>query len=356
MGDDETGGYTGSASSTPIMTAVWSSGAVVSGNGKAGGFAAPASADTSFRGANSSYWNLDTSGVPESDESRGIGAVMQALTDSDFGGEAEAAAWSFGDIDLSDGDGDFPFLKSSSQPWQAVNLARVLARPLGVVAGLEPIAAVAGATLTATRIRLDTNGLAADINSIRTSTPTCAFDSVSRVLQAETNYNNVAIEMTLLADGGEKLIAASDCEVAFEDATNGEFAATLRLIISAPEIGDDEARVLTKDYPLHIDPDPTPTPDPLAEARAARAAFVAAHCGGRFRLVFGGKDCRDWRQGERLGRRRRCESLRLDSDFGSHCRRRPSYRGQFDIWTAKTARRAIRGRFTMCGNCKRSTA
>ena len=296
MGDDETGGYTGSATNSN-NDRMWSSGAVVSGNGKAGGFAAPASADTSFRGANT-YWNLDTSGVPESDESRGIGAVMQALTDSDFGGEAEAAAWSFGDIDLSDGDGDFPFLKSSSQPWQAVNLARVLARPLGVVAGLEPIAAVAGATLTATRIRLDTNGLAADINSIRTSTPTCAFDSVSRVLQAETNYNNVAIEMTLLADGGEKLIAASDCEVAFEDATNGEFAATLRLIISAPEIGDDEARVLTKDYPLHIDPDPTP--DPLAEARAARAAFVANIAAGDFdwfleeRIVEIGGKANDW--------------------------------------------------------------
>ena len=278
MGDDETGGYSGFTSSSNSGRS-WSSGAVVSGNGNVGGFAAPASADSSFR-ANSSYWNLDTSGVAESNESRGIGAVMQALTDSDFGGEAEAAAWSFGDIDLSDGDGDFPFLKSSSQPWQAVNLARVLARPVGVVAGLEPIAAVAGATLTATRIRLDTNGLAADINSIRTSTPTCAFDPVSRVLQAETNYNNVAIEMTLLADGGEKLIAASDCEVAFEDATNGEFAATLRLIISAPEIGDDETRVLTKDYPLHIDPDPTP--DPLAAARAARSEFMAALAAGDF--------------------------------------------------------------------------
>ena len=280
-GNDNVAGVIGTAENSRHSRA-WAGGAI-SSDGVVGGFAA--FSPDGFVSYTNTYWNLDTSGgVTESENNNSFGvargAVMQALTDSDFGGEAESAAWSFGDNDLSDGDGDFPLLVVHSQPWQAVNLARVLARPVGVVAGLEPIAAVAGATLTATRVRLDTNGLAADINSIRTSTPTCAFDPVSRVLQAETNYNNVAIEMTLLADGGEKLIAASDCEVAFEDATNGEFAATLRLIISAPAIGDDETRILTKDYPLHIDPDPTP--DPLAAARAARSEFMAALAAGDF--------------------------------------------------------------------------
>ena len=273
MGDDETGGYSGYTSSSNVGRS-WSSGAVASGNGNAGGFAAPASADTSFRD-NSAYWNLDTSGVAEFAQSRGIGAVVQALTDSAFGGEAEAAAWSFGDIDLSDGDGDFPLLTVHSQPWQAVNLARALARPLGIAAGLDPTAAVAGATLIATRIRLDTNGLASDTNPIRTSLPSCSFDSANRVLRAETNYNNVTVEMSLLADGGERFIAASDCEVAFEN-MSGEFAATLRLEISAPAIGDDEARVLTTDYALRI------APDSLAAARAARAEFLAAIAAGDF--------------------------------------------------------------------------
>ena len=56
-----------------------------------------------------------------------------------------------------------------------------------------------------------------------------------------------------------------------------EFAATLRLEISAPAIGDDPARSLTTDYALRIAP-----VDPLVVARKARDEFVEKIAEGDF--------------------------------------------------------------------------
>ena len=110
------------------FTRNWSSGAI-SGNNRAG-FVAGGGANNTYTGA---HWNLDTSGF-SSATGVGIGGVVQTLAASDFGGEAAAAAWNFGDSGLSESDSaaDFPLLADLSRPWQAVNLARVLTRIFGI--------------------------------------------------------------------------------------------------------------------------------------------------------------------------------------------------------------------------------
>ena len=187
--------------------------------------------------------------------------VVQTLTVSNFGDEAAAAAWDFGDSDISDGVADFPLLTIHSRPWQAVNLARALTRIFGV-GDAAAITLMTGTTVTTDGIRLDTNGLAADERAGGTSTPSCSFVGINDegVLRATTNYNGVTVVLRLLTGGDEKFVKAAtdekteNCEVGIQsDAV--EFAATLRLEISAPAIGDDPAhaaRSLTTDYALRI--------------------------------------------------------------------------------------------------------
>ena len=270
-GGEEVGGFSGNSSSNTTYTGNWSAGAV-SGGVTVGGF--DGGSTNSFY--NSTYWNLDTSG--QTDSGGGVGAVVQTLTASDFGGEADSAAWNFGDSDLSDGDADFPLLATLSQPWQAVNLARVLTRIVGVNGGTE-VAAAAGETLTASKLRLDTNGLAPNQRTDGTSTPSCSIVDIDgeSVFRAETNYNSVTVDMRLLTRGNEKFIEAetpeeaANCEVRIESRAV-EFAAILRLEISAPAIGEDNpaqaARGLTVDYALQISLTES-TIDPVEEAPAA---------------------------------------------------------------------------------------
>ena len=215
------------------------------------------------------YWNLDTSnGVTSSEnqDSFGVasGVVVQTLAASDFGGEADSAAWNFGNSDLGVGDdaADFPLLATLSQPWQAVNLARVLTRVFGVSGDTEVVVA-AGETITADKIRIDTNGLAPNRRTDGTSSPSCSIVDIDgeSVFRAETNYNSVTVDMRLLTRGNEKFIEAetpeeaANCEARIESRA-GEFAAILRLEISAPAIGEDDAaqaaRGLTVDYPVRI--------------------------------------------------------------------------------------------------------
>ena len=229
------------------FTRNWSSGAI-SGNNRAG-FVAGGGANNTYTGA---HWNLDTSGF-SSATGVGIGGVVQTLAASDFGGEAAAAAWAG-----LDDNADFPLLADLSRPWQAVNLARVLTRIFGIETATQTEAA-AGITFTTNGVRLDTNGLAANTGSGGTSIPTCAV--VGGELQAQTNYNGVMVKLALMTGGDEEMVAVArtntHCEVEFANAEN-EFAATLRLEISAPSIGDDAARVLVTDYALRIAPDLLP--------------------------------------------------------------------------------------------------
>ena len=280
IGNDGVGGFFGDVFHADYARN-WSSGEV-SGATNVGGFVGSrliASSDDSI------YWNLDTSGQTES--AAGVSVFVQTLVASNFadsdGDETAAnAAWDFGDIDLSESDGvaDFPLLKSHSQPLQAVNLARALTRILGV-GDAATIVAAAGTTITTDALRLDTNGRAPDTRNGGTSTPSCSFDGGA--LRAQTNYNSVTVELSLLTDGTQNLVEitaenTANCEVGFTNAAS-EFGATLRLEISAPAASaDDPARTLTMDYVLRIAPPPPPVnPDPTpVEPIASRAAFVEA--------------------------------------------------------------------------------
>ena len=314
IGSDDVGGFSG-IDATVTRARNWSAGAV-SASGDASGFVAKDFTEpASDAGYAFSYWNEDTSG--ETSSTGGEGAVLQTLIASNFGDDADSDAWDFGDSDISDNDADFPLLKSHSRPLQAVNLARALTR-LVAVGGETAAVAAAGTTVTTNMIRLDTNGRADDNERTRgTSNPSCVFSG--GVLRAKTNYNGVTVDLSLLTDAtGVSFIAADDCDVEIGGAT-GEFAATLRLEISAPATPDDRARGLTTEFALRIAPDP---------AAAARTKFVREIEAGDFNWfstggIVGGRNF------SRLGRRRRCESLRLDSDFGRH--QRGDDRGHFDF-------------------------
>ena len=271
-GNERVAGFSGLASRVSYARN-WSSGEVSGANrASAGGFVGGKASGVSY---DSSYWNLDTSGVTISGgDSATLSVVVQTLAASNFGGEAAASAWAFG------GAADFPLLTVHSRPWQAVNLARALTRILAV--GDATIVAAAGTTITTTdAIRLDTNGLAADTETGGTSIPNCSFNNTSRVLGAQTNYNGVSVKLSLMTSESGVFIDSTDknCEVVVKGANDeyDEFAATLRLEISAPAIGGDPARSLTTDYALRIAP-----VDPLIAMRAARAAFVEKIAAGDF--------------------------------------------------------------------------
>ena len=238
-GDVSGGALVGGFTGIPLIgdyARNWSSGAI-SASGAVGGF----SGNAISGGAEYIYWNEDTSGLTASTAS-GEAAVVQTLVASNFGGGA-SSAWAG-----LDDNADFPLLTVHSRPWQAVNLARALTRVLLVNDGGANEAA--GVDLaTANEIRLDTNGLAPDTGSDGTSIPTCEL--VDNELRAQTNYNGVMVKLTMMTGGDESFVKREGCEVGFENVT-GEFAAVLRLEISAPAIGDDLARSLTTDYALRI--------------------------------------------------------------------------------------------------------
>ena len=263
-GDTRVGGGAGVAGNA-TFTRNWSSGAV-SGEQQSstGGFVGDVLSDDGVGGNYVSvYWNLDTSGVTRSEgDSVNGSVVVQTLTVSNFGDEAAAAAWDFGDSDISDGVADFPLLTIHSRPWQAVNLARALTRFFGV-GDAAAITLMTGTTVTTDGIRLDTNGLAPDDGERAEHRLRVAL-SLALTMRAccgrTTNYNGVTVDLRLLTGGDEKFVKAAtdekteNCEVGIQsDAV--EFAATLRLEISAPAIGDDPAhaaRSLTTDYALRI--------------------------------------------------------------------------------------------------------
>ena len=277
------GGFSGFSGDTDY-TRNWSSGEVSVGGTGGGGFVGEILGDLGSRANNYAniYWNSDTSGF--SNRRGGLsgdnGVVLQTLTSAAFGG---AAAWAFGDSDLSGG-ADFPLLTVHSLPLQAINLARALTR-VWVVAGAESIA-VAGTTVTTADavIRLDTNGLAPDTGTGGTSIPSCAV--VGGELQAATNYNGVSVKLALITRGDEEFVeTATDCEVMIANA-EGESEAILRVEISAPATPAYDARSLTTDYALRLD---APAVGPAEAARLAGLArdnFVAEIASGRFRLVF----------------------------------------------------------------------
>ena len=195
------------------------------------------------------YWSVETSGVDNSD--------------GNSAGIRTAQTLSVAQISATDGDGadvgsinDFPLLNAFSRARQAVNIAagltRILPRDGGVERGLPR--GYADLTTLAAEFRVlefDSNGLAANDVSARSSAPSCVFADGG--LRAATNYNNVAVSLSLLSDSGASLRdigAKGDCLFGWRDVRD-ETALTLRAVFSSDYGGVDSVQS-TFDYRLTV--------------------------------------------------------------------------------------------------------
>ena len=153
------------------------------------------------------------------------------------------------------------------------------------------------------------------------------------------------VKLTMMTSGDESFVKREGCEVGFENVT-GEFAAVLRLEISAPAIGDDLARSLTTDYALRI---------ALDSDTGARDEFVRMIEAGDFDwfaagLTVAGGNPGDW---DNDGTQNRYDWTPTSISVGGVLT-------QVDLLLGEDReieeRRPIRIRFTMCGSCRRLTA
>ena len=258
--DYDAGGLAGDQTFGSEITTSWSAGSTSATaiGGVAGGLLG-----SSF-GVVDGYWSEETSGRLRSAAGEGV-ATAQTLSLS-----AWNPAWSFGDGELSDGDGDFPVLSGLSEEWQATGLGLGLARVLAVN-GASEIALRAGETNIVDEpafaaLRLDANGLAADDGGDRTSSPSCRF--VAGMLEAETNYNGTTLRLRLLPTTAGELRAydSGRCEAGF--AVTGSGAATLRVEASS---GSARAHF---DYPLDLR-SLLSSPSPVDEGGGAALSIYA---------------------------------------------------------------------------------
>ena len=116
----------------------------------------------------------------------------------------------------------------------AAGLTRILPRDGGVERGLPR--GYADLTTLAAEFRVlefDSNGLAANDVSAQSSAPSCVFADGG--LRAATNYNNVAVSLSLLSDSGASLRdigTKGDCLFGWRDVRD-ETALTLRAVFSS---------------------------------------------------------------------------------------------------------------------------
>ena len=243
-------GKTGPSTAAIEFPGVWSVAEVmaVTVGGVIGEHARPV-IDFSRSSSITAYWSVETSGVDDSD--------------GNSAGIRTAQTLSVAQISATDGDGadvgsinDFPLLNAFSRARQAVNIAagltRILPRDGGVERGLPR--GYADLTTLAAEFRVlefDSNGLAANDVSARSSAPSCVFADGG--LRAATNYNNVAVSLSLLSDSGASLRdigTKGDCLFGWRDVRD-ETALTLRAVFSSDYGGVDSVRS-TFDYRLTI--------------------------------------------------------------------------------------------------------
>ena len=196
------------------------------------------------------YWSVETSGVDDSDgNSAGI-RTAQTLRAAQISAAVGAGA----DVG-SEEDRDFPLLNAFSRARQAVNVAAGLTRILsrGGVERELPRGYVDSAALVAEFrvLEFDSNGLAANDVSAQSSAPSCVFADGG--LRAATNYNNVAVSLSLLSDSGASLRdigTKGDCLFGWRDVRD-ETALTLRAVFSSDYGVVDSVRS-TFDYRLTV--------------------------------------------------------------------------------------------------------
>ena len=259
--DYDAGGLAGDQTFGGGILRSWSAG---SSSATAIGGAAGGLLGSSFGVVVDGYWSEETSGRLRSAAGEGV-ATAQTLSLS-----AWNPAWSFGDGELSDGDGDFPVLSGLSEEWQATGLGLGLARVLAAN-GASEIALRSGEMNIVDEpafaaLRLDANGLAADDGGDRTSSPSCRF--VAGTLEAETNYNGATLRLRLLPTTAGELRAydSGRCEAGF--AVTGSGAATLRVESSS---GSARAHF---DYPLDLRALLSP-PSPVDESGGTALSIYA---------------------------------------------------------------------------------
>ena len=204
-----------------------------------------------FSASITAYWSVETSGVDDSaGNSAGI-RTAQTLRAEQISATVGAGA------DVGS-DEDFPLLKASSRARQAVNIAAGLTRILSRDGGAERelprgYARLAALPVDFRILEFDSNGLAVNDVSARSSAPSCAFADGG--LQAATNYNNVAVSFSLLSDSGASLRdigTKGDCLFGWRDVRD-ETALTLRAVFSSA-YGPFNAEIarLTFDYRLTV--------------------------------------------------------------------------------------------------------
>ena len=262
--DYDAGGLAGDQTFDAGIATTWSAG---SASATAIGGVAGGLLGSSFGFVAESYWSEETSGRLRSAAGEGV-ATAQTLSQPEWNDSEQI--WSFGDGELSDGDGDFPVLSGLSEEWQATGLGLGLARVLAVN-GASEIALRSGETNIVDEpafaaLRLDANGLAADDGGDRTSSPSCRF--AAGTLEAETNYNGATLRLRLLPTTAGELRAydSGRCEAGF--AVTGSGAATLRVESSS---GSARAHF---DYPLDLRSLLSP-PSPVDEGGGAALSIYA---------------------------------------------------------------------------------
>ena len=205
-----------------------------------------------FSASITAYWSVETSGVDDSDgNSAGI-RTAQTLRAVQISATVGAGA------DVGS-DEDFPLLNASSRARQAVNIAAGLTRILSRDGGAESelprgYARLAALPVDFRILEFDSNGLAVNDVSARSSAPSCAFADGG--LQAATNYNNVAVSFSLLSDSGASLRdigTKGDCLFGWRDVRD-ETELTLRAVFSSAygSFNNAETARLTFDYRLTV--------------------------------------------------------------------------------------------------------
>ena len=202
-----------------------------------------------FSASITAYWSVETSGVDDSDgNSAGI-RTAQTLRAEQISATVGAGA----DVGSEE---DFPLLNAFSRARQAVNIAAGLTRILSRDGGTErelprEYVDLAALPVDFRILEFDSNGLAVNDVSARSSAPSCVFADGG--LRAATNYNNVAVSLSLLSDSGASLRdigTKGDCLFGWRDVRD-ETALTLRAVFSSDYGVVDSVRS-TFDYRLTV--------------------------------------------------------------------------------------------------------
>ena len=254
------------AFSPPPVANVWTASEVFAGTDLIGRNADDGSAVVSM-----GYWSRDLAPVGYADGSSGEGVDdIRTLTSSHLSGDL----WDFGT------DSDFPLLNSQSRSEQAAQIASGISKIVGrnggtVVLGddLSIDHLIRGASFILgsayAELELDTNGLASGANDM--PAPSCEFSN--NEVRANTNYNNAAVAMTLIAPGGLNWIDRGACAVSWEVGAASKF--TVRMMVSSTY--GTETTILTIDYPAEItDESEFATPPPLRIEAFAERELIRA--------------------------------------------------------------------------------